>query len=190
MPRAGLTPSRIVDEAAILVDEVGWEQLTLAALAKRLGVKLPSLYKHVAGLPALRRLLAVRAKTELATVLTRAIAGKSCRTALRSLTDAFIGWARQHPGLYPATVVAPVAGDADDERASEDAVQVIYAVLAGYGLDDERKIDVTRSLRAALHGFVCLQEAGGFGMERAVDDSLGWLIGTFDTACGGPVSSR
>nr|WP_269151116.1 TetR-like C-terminal domain-containing protein [Spelaeicoccus albus] len=99
------------------------------------------------------------------------------------MAEAFMGWARRHPGLYPATVVAPVVGDVEDERASADAVQVIYAVLEGYGLDDERKVDVTRSLRAALHGFVGLRQAGGFAMERSVDDSLGWLIGTFDNAC-------
>ena len=40
----------IAADAAELVDEIGWEQLTLAAIAARFGVRQPSLYKHVAGL--------------------------------------------------------------------------------------------------------------------------------------------
>ena len=46
MPRAGLTPQRVVVEAEELADLVGLNRLTLAELAARLGVRLPSLYKH------------------------------------------------------------------------------------------------------------------------------------------------
>ncbi|MEV1143797.1 TetR family transcriptional regulator, partial [Micromonospora sp. NPDC049799] len=53
MPRAGLTPQTVVRAAADLADEVGLDRLTLAAVAARLGVALPSLYKHVRGADAL-----------------------------------------------------------------------------------------------------------------------------------------
>ena len=72
MPRAGLTERRVVDEAERIADEVGLSRLTLAALAERLGIRQPSLYKHVDGMDGLQRSLAVRAKTELADILTRA----------------------------------------------------------------------------------------------------------------------
>ena len=64
MPRAGLSPDLIVSEAARLADEVGRDRLTLTELAKRFGVAQPSLYKHVNGLDALQRLLAVRVLRE------------------------------------------------------------------------------------------------------------------------------
>ena len=47
MPRAGLQPERVVTEAVALVDEVGLDQLSMGALAKRLGVRPPSLYNHI-----------------------------------------------------------------------------------------------------------------------------------------------
>jgi AcrR family transcriptional regulator len=59
MRRAGLSPERVVAEAAAVADEVGLRQLTLAAVAQRFGVALPSLYKHVDGLDGLQRDLAV-----------------------------------------------------------------------------------------------------------------------------------
>ena len=54
-PRAGVDRARVVEVAAKLADEVGLEALTLAQVAARLNVKLPSLYNHVDGLPGLRR---------------------------------------------------------------------------------------------------------------------------------------
>ena len=54
MPRAGLNGDRVVDEAERIADEVGLANLTLAALAERLGVRQPSLYKHIDGLAGLR----------------------------------------------------------------------------------------------------------------------------------------
>ncbi|MBA2637496.1 MAG: helix-turn-helix transcriptional regulator [Solirubrobacterales bacterium] len=60
MPRAGLSPNVLVDEAALLVDEHGLEALSLSALADRVGVRPPSLYKHVAGADDLRRRLSAR----------------------------------------------------------------------------------------------------------------------------------
>ena len=62
MPRAGLTEARVVAEAELLADDVGLSKLTLAALADRLGVRQPSLYKHVAGMEGLQRSIALRAK--------------------------------------------------------------------------------------------------------------------------------
>jgi hypothetical protein len=50
---AGLNPERVVAEAAAAADEVGREQLTLAAVAPRFGVALPSLAKQMSGLDGL-----------------------------------------------------------------------------------------------------------------------------------------
>ncbi|MFD0774950.1 TetR family transcriptional regulator [Streptomonospora algeriensis] len=55
VPRAGLTPAAVTEEAARLCDEEGFDQLSLSAVAKRCGVAVPSLYKHVGGRAALRR---------------------------------------------------------------------------------------------------------------------------------------
>src|SRR5579864_8016152 len=57
--RAGLDQTGVIDAAARLIDEEGLEQLSLGRLAERLGVRTPSLYNHVAGLPGLKRDLAL-----------------------------------------------------------------------------------------------------------------------------------
>jgi AcrR family transcriptional regulator len=176
VPRAGLTQDRVVVEAERLADEVGLPRLTLAALAERLGVRQPSLYKHVDGMDAVQRSIAVRAKAELGEVLGRAAVGRSRGEAVRALARAYRQWAHEHPGRYAATVRAPQAGDPEDERASAAVVGIVLDVLAGYDLHDVDAIDATRALRSALHGFVSLEAAGGFGLPVDVDRSFERLV--------------
>ena len=71
-PRAGLSREAVVQAAAALADEEGLEEVTLAELASRLGVRTPSLYNHVAGLEGLRRELALLGTRELGRRLGRA----------------------------------------------------------------------------------------------------------------------
>ena len=65
MPRAGLDAARVVDEATVVADAVGIDNLSLAEIAARLGVKVPSLYKHVAGLEDVRHQVSIRAREAL-----------------------------------------------------------------------------------------------------------------------------
>jgi AcrR family transcriptional regulator len=176
VPRAGLTPERVVTAAETLTDEVGVDDLTLAALADRLGVRQPSLYKHVDGLPALKRTIALRAKRELGEVLARAGVGKARDDAIRSLAAAYRTWAGQHPGRYHASVRAADISDPEDEAATAAAVGVVLDVLAGYGFTGADAVHAARALRSAMHGFVSLEAAGGFGLPESLDDSYGRLV--------------
>jgi AcrR family transcriptional regulator len=172
-----VTRERVVEEAEQLVDEVGSAQVSLAAIASRLGVQVPSLYKHVAGLPALRSLIEARAKGELAEVLARSAVGVSGDDAVDALAAAYRAWAKLHPGRYEFTLRAPDPDDAASLEASARAVGVMFDALAGYGLAGDDAIDATRAFRAALHGFVSLEALGGFGMPRDVDRSFARLVG-------------
>ncbi len=182
MPRAGLTESRVVDEAELIADEVGFSQLTLAALAERLGVRQPSLYKHVDGIGALQRSIAVRAKRELGETLARAAVGRSRGDAIVSMSQAYRRWALAHPGRYLAAQRAPAAGDLEDEEASRAAVEVVSDVLAGYDLRGDDAVDAIRAMRAALHGFVALEAGGGFRLPVDVDRSFDRLVRGLVTA--------
>ena len=176
MPRAGLNTDRVVAEAGELADEVGLDQLTLAALAARLGVRQPSLYKHVASIDALQRLISMRGKAELADVLGQAAMGRARDDALVAMAHAWRAWALDHPGRYQIGQRAPAPGDADHLAVADRFVAVMTAVMAGYGLDGDDAIDAVRAYRSALHGFVSLEASGGFGMPLSVDRSFGRLV--------------
>lgn len=182
MPRAGLNTDRVVGEAADLADEVGPDQLTLVALAARLGVRQPSLYKHVASLDSLQQQISMLAKAEFGDVLGRAAIGLARDDALIAMAHAWRAWALKHPGRYQIGQRAPASGDAGHKAVADRTVQVMAAVMAGYGLEGDDAIDAIRAFRAVLHGFVSLEASGGFGLPASVDRSFDRLVRTLVSA--------
>jgi AcrR family transcriptional regulator len=177
MPRAGLRPEAVVDAAAAIADSEGLEAVTLARVAKTLGVRPPSLYAHVASLGDLRDRLALRGIEQLDAELAAAAAGRAATDALRAVAAAYRGYARAHPGCYAA--MQP-AGPATRTEAGERLVAIVLAVLRGYGLEGDDAVHATRAIRAALHGFTSLEAEGGFGLPIAVDESFDRLVALLD----------
>jgi AcrR family transcriptional regulator len=159
-----------------MIDNSDATPLTLAALAVQLGVRQPSLYKHIDGLDDLRRSIAVRAKLELAAVMTRAAVGKAGSDAIASMSHAYRSWSAEHPGRYATTVRAPAAGDLEDKAASDEITKVAFEIMSSIGLAGTDAIDAIRALRAALHGFVTLEAQGGFGLPADIDRSFDRLL--------------
>ena len=176
MGRAGLTPDRVVAEAAALADEKGAAALSLAEVAERLGVRVPSLYKHVGGLDDLHRRIALAGLRDLTEVLGAATVGRSGADALRACAAAWRSYARDHPGRYAAVQRAPDPADAELHAAGAGLVRLVFAVLRGYGLDEDETVHATRAVRSALHGFVSLEAIGGFGLPQDVDASYDRLV--------------
>jgi AcrR family transcriptional regulator len=176
LPREGLTTAKVVDEAERLVDEVGLSRLTLAALAARLNIRQPSLYKHIDGMSGLQRAIAQRASAELAHTLARAAVGKARGDAIVAMAQAYRAWALKHPGRYSATQIPVIAGDIAEDGEIFPLVQVVSDVLAGYQLQGDESIHALRTLRSALQGFIALESGGGFGDSVDVEKSFNWLL--------------
>ena len=177
-PRAGLDRPTIIAAAAAVADERGAQGVTLAVLAERLGVRPPSLYNHIAGLPDLRVQLSEYGLQQLRDDILRSLekAGGSGSTALHAISEAYIGFARRHPGLYEYTLWAPAEDQPRHIQAGEEVLSLITEVLKPYGFGAEGEIHAVRGLRSLLHGFASLEQAGGFGLPVDTDDSLSWLL--------------
>jgi AcrR family transcriptional regulator len=173
----------VVEEAELMADEAGLPSVTMAALAGRLGVRQPSLYKHIDGMDGLQRSMAIRAKTELAGTLARATVGRARGDAIASIAHAYRDWALQHPGRCAAAPRLPDPGDSEAEAADWAAVEIVGAILAGYDLQGDDAIDATRALRAALHGFVTLETT--FVHPADIDRSFDRLVRALTTALDG-----
>ncbi len=177
--RVGLDQATVVEAAAKLVDEEGIEQLTLGRLAERLGVRTPSLYNHIAGLPGLKHDLALYCLHDLLDLILRATVGKSRAEAIFAFANAYRAYAREAPGRYTLTLQSPNPADQEVLSIAQQLVDVIRAVLAPYRLSEEDAIHAIRGLRSLVHGFVSLEGAGGFGMPVDQDASFHWLISLF-----------
>ncbi|MCE7982404.1 MAG: TetR/AcrR family transcriptional regulator [Caldilinea sp. CFX5] len=177
--RAGLTREQVVAVAAELADAHGLAQVTLAQVATQVGVRLPSLYNHVDGLPDLHRELTVVGLRQLGNAISRAAIGKAGDEAVLAVAQAYRRYVLAHPGVYAATVQAPAPGDQALEEASRAIVEVVLAILAPYGLAEQAAIHAVRGLRSIVHGFATVEAAGGFGIPLDRDESFLWLLRTY-----------
>ncbi|MFD1956248.1 TetR/AcrR family transcriptional regulator [Paenibacillus thailandensis] len=176
-PRAGLDAETLVAAAADIVDQEGWDALTLASLAQKLGVRSPSLYNHVNGLTELRSKLALYSLESFNGELAAAVKDAAGDDAVYALSEAYLRFAGNHPGLYEATLKDQ--SDPDIQEAASKPVDLIVGILQPYGLDDTEAIHIVRGLRSLLHGFASIQSKGGFGIPLDVRESLRLSLGAF-----------
>jgi len=183
VPRAGLSSQDVVAAAAELADEAGYQQLSMGLVAQRLGIRTPSLYKHVKDLADLRHRLATQAMTELGEAVRDALQGRSGLDALTALLTASRAYVTVHPGRYAATIGAQFTGPDDPLlTAASRLIGSIAAMLRGYGIGDTEMDHAIRTLRCTIHGYAALQADDGFQWNADPDDTFDWMIRFLD--CG------
>lgn len=176
MARAGLNREAVIDAARSIVERDGLAALSMAAVAECVGVRAPSLYKHVRDLGQLRQGLAVMAKRDLLHHLREAVAGRAGEAGVRAAAEAYRNWALRHSGIYPLTLAVPEVGELDDERVSGELLATIGHTLRSWPVGDDASVHVIRRFRAVLHGFVSLEILGGFALPIDLDDSFRYAI--------------
>jgi len=188
MPRAGLDLPTIVAAAGSLADRHGLEALTLRAVADHFGVKPPSLYNHVASVDALVRELHLHALDRLTRAILTAAHERTPEDAVRASAHAWRRFAAKHPGLYATTLRSPAKRDRRARDASARLLEAVFALLGGFGLTADAAVHAARALRAAIHGFVLLEEGGGFGLPVDAERSFEWMVNLLVDAmkCGSP----
>ena len=97
-------------------------------------MRTPTLYHYVAGLPGLRRELALLACRELARLMGRAIMGKSGDEAVHALADVYRTFVHEHPGLYSTTVQAADPNDTELVAAQTEVVEITMRTLSAYSM--------------------------------------------------------
>jgi AcrR family transcriptional regulator len=182
--RRGLDRARVVAAAGDLADAQGLGAVTIARVAAGLGIRGPSVYNHVDGLPGLLRGIAAEALEELAARLRDAAVGRGGADALLAAAHAYRGFAREHPGRYAALQRAPARGDEATVVAAGAVVAVLRGILRAWALEGDEAVHAVRGLRSALHGFVDLERAGGFALDVDLDESFERLVRGFAAGLG------
>ncbi len=150
--------TRIVQAARELIEAEGIDALSLGQLAAALGIKAPSLYRHVSSKTELLQAVNTATIEDLIGAIRTATPDDSAdpRERLRQMALTYRSFAHAHPVTY-ALAFANLAPELRiDERQAEALVipiQEIVAVLVG----PERSLPALRGFLALLHGFVILE---------------------------------
>ena len=155
--KVGLTKAMVIQTAADLADREGLDQLSLVRIARTLGVHTPSVSHHVESLSLLRQELAVQATEGLVAAVREALLDAGDQDTILVIYRAYRHFAKDHPGLYESSVRAPNPDDPRRLAALEDLNIALNAALDAYGVHREDWHQAARTLRAAVHGFVSLE---------------------------------
>lgn len=163
------TPDRtsladIVAAARDLLETGGPAAVTMQAIASRVGVRAPSLYKRVRDREALLVLVAEANAEELTARLT------ASEPTLQALADAFRAFARARPEGFRHMLALDAASDA--LRRTAEPLVAITRELVG----DDEALAAARLLTAWATGFVTMELGGAFRMGGDVDEAYAYGI--------------
>ncbi|WP_421383789.1 TetR/AcrR family transcriptional regulator [Bacillus salacetis] len=178
-PRMGLTRTKIMETAGEMADHNGIDSVTIANLAKELKIRPPSLYNHIKGLNELRTVMAVHGLNSLYHEIKSASEGKEGDDAVQALGASYLSFARRHPGLYEAALLAPDPRNREVQNAGNQIVELALGTLDYLDLSKEDALHAVRGLRSLFHGFASLEQKSGFGLDLSVDESLKRMVSAF-----------
>lgn len=156
----------ILDVAEALLESEGPDTPTMRRLATELGMKAPSLYKHVRSKDDIEAGLQDRALRGMGRALGAA------GTSLPELAQAYRSWALAHPRLYELATRRPLRRDEIGTGVEAEAAAPIVAAAGG----DEH---VARALWGMAHGLVDLELAGRFPPGADLDETWRTALETF-----------
>lgn len=163
---------QILDVAVALLEAEGPDALTMRELAARVGIRAPSLYKHVRDKNDILAGVQERALLDIAEHLSAA-AG----LGLAPLAAAYRSWARAHPRLYEVATRRPLARDRIAPGVEAAAAAPIVEAVGG----DEHR---ARALWALAHGLVDLELAGRFPPGADLDATWRTALAGFEQQLG------
>ncbi|SPF54664.1 putative transcriptional regulator, TetR family [Candidatus Desulfosporosinus infrequens] len=169
----------IIKAAAEIADLKGLDQVTLTEVAEHVGVRKPSLYNHINGLPELKGQLAIWGTNQLRITISDAAIGKARQDAIVAIANAYRLFAKERPGLYRAIVSSPDRENLELQAAIQQLMAVLSMVLEPYNLSASDKTHAIRGLRSLMHGFASLQEAGWFSAPLDREESYQRLVNIF-----------
>jgi len=180
-PRTSL--EAIVEAGARILEAEGLEALTMQAVARDVGVRAPSLYKHVAGRADLVRRIATQAATRLGDAVEEAAADREPGEALIAMAAAYRAFALTHPRTYGLLFSdQPEAMRIDAGLNARISEPLLLTTRALAGASDE--LAAGRMAVAWIHGFVSMELAGAFRLggdvERAFDYGARRLVAAID----------
>ncbi|MGD9573168.1 MAG: TetR/AcrR family transcriptional regulator [Thermoleophilia bacterium] len=155
MPEARDRTAEIVAAARVLLDEGGPEALSMRRIADALGIRAPSLYKHVPDKGALEAALVSEAFEECALRFDRAAAEAAPGEELAAIGAAYRAFARERPHLYRLMTGGPLDRDRLAPGSEERAAAALLRATGGDG-------DRARAAWAFAHGMAILELDGRF----------------------------
>ena len=156
-----LNRTAVADAACEVVDDDGFDSLSLTAVADSLDVSPPALYSHVDNADELRTLVAASSLRSLTQALQKSAIAQAPPAAFSSLAHAYRDFAAGNPGRFDSMLTPPLGEEAELKEANGGVLEVFRLVFDAGGLEEREAHLAARAARSAIHGFVSLEHLTG-----------------------------
>jgi AcrR family transcriptional regulator len=181
--RARTSAAEIVAAGRELLEARGLDAVTMQAVAERVGVRAPSLYKRFPNRAGLIAAIAGAALQDLHRPLAEATRQSDPATGLRSAAAAFRAFARANPRTYELLFAnLPSESRPPAELNALAAAPVLELAERLVGRD--RALEAARLITAFANGFVSMELAGAFRLGGNVDEAYRYGVDVLVDALG------
>lgn len=157
--------AQAVRTARRILDAEGWEAVTMRRLADEMGIRAPSLYKHLKDKDELRAALVADAIGELGAAL------RSSGPDLAGLAATYRSWALASPHLYRLATSGQLDRGRLPSGIEDDAADPLFHAL---GTEDR-----ARAAWASAHGLAILEIDGRFPPGADLDRAWTAMVEAF-----------
>lgn len=164
--------AELVGIARGLVETAGPDALTLGALASAAGIKPPSLYKHFADRAAVLKAVEIGVLHELERWLRQETRGSTPKARLVAMARAYRAWGKLKPNRYRTIYSGNAFNDPDIRAACLHSAQPLFEELAAAGIPEARRLPLSRTLVAFMHGFTLMEIGNAFNLGGSVDEAF------------------
>lgn len=147
----------------------------MQAVADRVGVRAPSLYKRLEDRDHLVRLILEDVARDLAATLDAATGGGDPARALRAQADALRAFARDEPAAY-SLLFAPLPEAARPDRDLLARASAAVLRTAGALAGEAHALEGARLVTAWAHGFITMELAGAFRLGGDLEDAFAFGV--------------
>ena len=151
----------VIDKARELIEADGLDQLSLGNLAAALGIKAPSLYKHVAGKTELLRAVNTVTTQRLVAALRTAATDDDPEKRFLEIARVYRDFAHTYPHTYALAFTNTLPEIRPDAQQLEQLALPLQAMIAAISGPNE-SLAALRGVWALIHGFVMLELSGQF----------------------------
>ena len=168
--RARTSAPEIVAAGRALLEAGGLDAVTMQAVAERVGVRAPSLYKRFPNRGALIAAIVVEALHELRRQMDLDAATIDPEAGIRAAADTYRAFAHGSPRTYELLFMNLPPGSRPSPEENALAVAPLLALTERL-VGPDQALEAARLVTAFAHGFISMELSGAFRLGGDLDEA-------------------
>ena len=173
------TRARILDAAWKLARRDGLQGFSLRDVARKVGMRAPSLYTYFPSKMAIYDAMFAQAAQESVDRLRPAVTGGDIRRVLRQGLRGFTSFCTEDPVRYQLLFQRTIPGfepSAESFAISIEGLDIVRRVLQDAGIRDPRALDLWTAIGSGLTSQQISNDPGGDRWTRLIDDAVDMFL--------------